>query len=244
MTLPSSGQLSLSMLISEFGGGTKLTDFYRGGSLVPNIAANNNIPTSGQISLSQFYGATKTSPFTPVLRSYGVGTGTETVPTGATQVRIVVWGGGQKGGGAPRFSSIGGNGGDAGSVAHSLYACSGGQTLQYNVGGGGSGGTWSTMQVGGDSTVSAGSLSITNMRGSGGGSAQAPAGGNVENSQGGYGMSSASSEGGLGGSAVNVNVGGTWLAYGGGGDGSFADGGSVNMAGYPGDPGRVIFYYT
>jgi hypothetical protein len=33
-----------------------LSYYYRGGSNVPNIPTNNNIPTSGQISLSNFYG--------------------------------------------------------------------------------------------------------------------------------------------------------------------------------------------
>lgn len=59
MALPTSGNITLQMLITEFGGGTKLTDFYRGGALVPDTAANANIPTSGQISLTQFYGASK-----------------------------------------------------------------------------------------------------------------------------------------------------------------------------------------
>lgn len=35
MTLPASGAISLQDLITEFGGGTKLTDFYRGGARVP-----------------------------------------------------------------------------------------------------------------------------------------------------------------------------------------------------------------
>ena len=57
MTLPSSGDIKLSQLIAEFGGGTKLTNFYRGGGLVPNIPANSNVPTSGTIKLTNFYGA-------------------------------------------------------------------------------------------------------------------------------------------------------------------------------------------
>jgi hypothetical protein len=61
MALPTSGNISLSQLIAEFGGGTKLTDFYRGGAWVPNTAANANVPTSGQISMTQFYGASKTT---------------------------------------------------------------------------------------------------------------------------------------------------------------------------------------
>lgn len=34
---------------------SSMSDLYRGGSFVPNITANNSIPTSGTISLSQFY---------------------------------------------------------------------------------------------------------------------------------------------------------------------------------------------
>lgn len=59
MTLPASGTLSLSQIQAEFGlGGSNpisLSEYYRGGSYVPNIAANNNIPTSGAISISNFY---------------------------------------------------------------------------------------------------------------------------------------------------------------------------------------------
>lgn len=62
MTLPASGSISLSQIIAEFGGGSKITDFYRGGALVPNTAQNANIPTSGQIAFTQFYGAAKAPP--------------------------------------------------------------------------------------------------------------------------------------------------------------------------------------
>lgn len=59
MALPASGNIALSQIIAEFGGGSKITDFYRGGALVPNTAQNAAIPTSGQISFTQFYGAAK-----------------------------------------------------------------------------------------------------------------------------------------------------------------------------------------
>lgn len=60
MALPSSGKMSLSMIAAEFGGSPphKLSEYYRGGAYVPNITANNNIPTSGPIAFSDFYGAT------------------------------------------------------------------------------------------------------------------------------------------------------------------------------------------
>jgi hypothetical protein len=60
MALPSSGSLTLSQIQAEFGRGgsnpISLSEYYRGGSYVSNIAANNNIPTSGTISISNFYG--------------------------------------------------------------------------------------------------------------------------------------------------------------------------------------------
>jgi len=60
MALPSSGTIGLSMIATEFGAITppySLSDFYRGGLFVPNASINNSIPTSGDISLSMFYGA-------------------------------------------------------------------------------------------------------------------------------------------------------------------------------------------
>ncbi len=59
MPLPSSGQLSLGDLRNEFGGGNPvyMSQMYRGAGLVPNTPQNANIPTSGTIYLSQFYGA-------------------------------------------------------------------------------------------------------------------------------------------------------------------------------------------
>lgn len=59
MALPSSGAISLSAIASEFGDSTpnSISEFYRGGSLVPNTSINTNVPTSGQISFSQFRGA-------------------------------------------------------------------------------------------------------------------------------------------------------------------------------------------
>ena len=60
MALQSSGQISLKQIASEFSDGAphKLTEFYKGGSLVSaSPSANAGIPTSGQITLTDFYGA-------------------------------------------------------------------------------------------------------------------------------------------------------------------------------------------
>lgn len=63
MTLQASGAISLQDIAAEFGGSAphSLTEYYRGGSLVPNTAANSGIPTSGAISLEDFYGASAQS---------------------------------------------------------------------------------------------------------------------------------------------------------------------------------------
>ena len=59
MTLPTSGQISLNDVRAEFGSpssNVSMSQFYRGGSFVIAVTKNNNIPTSGQISMSNFYG--------------------------------------------------------------------------------------------------------------------------------------------------------------------------------------------
>ncbi len=60
MALQTSGPISLLDIQNEFGGPTPIviTNYYRGGSYVQNISTNNNVPTSGPIALTNFYGAT------------------------------------------------------------------------------------------------------------------------------------------------------------------------------------------
>ena len=85
MTLPSSGALSLSQIQSEFGGSNpiSLSEYYRGGGLVPVHGNTGNIASSGLISVSQFYGQSAQSPIDssfsgtlantqPALNKYGV----------------------------------------------------------------------------------------------------------------------------------------------------------------------------
>lgn len=59
MALPGSGSISLSAIQTEFGGSNpaSLSEYYRGGSYV--TINNSNIPESGGISFSNFYGGTK-----------------------------------------------------------------------------------------------------------------------------------------------------------------------------------------
>ncbi len=64
MALPLSGTLSLADIQTEFGGSNpiSLSEYYRGG---PYVTANNTgVPTSGSISISNFYGAVRQFAFT------------------------------------------------------------------------------------------------------------------------------------------------------------------------------------
>lgn len=67
MTIPASGPLMLSTILTEYGVTPNtprmLSSLYRGGSVIPDKAANNttvhlsaNVPTSGPMELSDFYG--------------------------------------------------------------------------------------------------------------------------------------------------------------------------------------------
>ena len=60
MTLQSSGSISASQIRTEFqGSGTwRINAHYRAGARVPDVVSNANIPTSGEISFSDFYGST------------------------------------------------------------------------------------------------------------------------------------------------------------------------------------------
>jgi len=61
MTLPASGTIAIADLETEFGGSNpaSLSQYYRGGSLVPNTPSNSGVPTSGTIALNNFYNASK-----------------------------------------------------------------------------------------------------------------------------------------------------------------------------------------
>lgn len=59
MTLPASGPLSLANIQTEFGGSNPISmnEYYRGGAFV--TANNTGVPTSGVISVNNFYGTTR-----------------------------------------------------------------------------------------------------------------------------------------------------------------------------------------
>lgn len=94
MALAGSGTLSINDIAGEFGGRSdpeSLSEFYRGGSRVPNNATNSGIPTSGTISISNFYNASAAPTqlgsfsYTSDSRAQNVGK-TQTVYTGVGEV--------------------------------------------------------------------------------------------------------------------------------------------------------------
>lgn len=60
MPIPGPGpSISMTTIATEFGGSVphSLSEYYRGGGLVPNTPTNSAIPTSGTISMGNFYGS-------------------------------------------------------------------------------------------------------------------------------------------------------------------------------------------
>ena len=100
MALPTSGPLSLADIQTEFGGSNPigLNEYYAGGSYVrvgQTSPVSGAIPSSGPISIANFYG---TTVFTSGSATYNSGSGTFTVPQGTITLNIKVNGGGGAGG--------------------------------------------------------------------------------------------------------------------------------------------------
>lgn len=58
MALPSTGPITAQMIMQQYGGGSpfRISEYYRGGSRVPNTGANAAVPTAGAITLGNFRG--------------------------------------------------------------------------------------------------------------------------------------------------------------------------------------------
>lgn len=252
MALPASGPLTLADIQTEFGGTNPigLNEYYAGGVNVPSGTTGTfgAVPSSGAISIRNFYG---TSKFTPVTRTYTTGTGaTETVPTGATSVVITVDGGG--GAGGYNASTLGGGGG-GGSRAVKTIAVAGGNTFTYTVGASvtgrtiqGNGSTGNASTVSG--TVSGGSVSINAGAGLGGGINAGNLGGtatggdtNTSGDPGDDGVDFGRG-GNAGGGAAGGDAAVAGTSPGGGGGGSGLDVGELRSG--AGARGQISFSYT
>ena len=91
MALASSGTLSINDIAGEFGGSANpesLSEFYKGGSRVPNTTLNANIPTSGTIAISNFYNGSSvnTDIVTGTCAVSGYGSGKAFVPVSGIRI--------------------------------------------------------------------------------------------------------------------------------------------------------------
>jgi hypothetical protein len=156
--------------------------------------------------------------------------GIETVPAGASFVHIAVVG---AGGGGSAGSVGGGGGGGGGGGAFSVgVAVSGGETFNYSVAQGGTGGALAGSTPANTTVTGNGPLSAISLTGSGGGGGSASAGGTGGAASGGNTQNTAGVNGSFGG--VNGGAGGA--SSGGVGMGS----GDVNTGGIPpGGAGNV-----
>ena len=100
MALPTSGPLTLSDIQTEFGGSNpiSLSEYYAGGANVPagTTGTYGAVPSSGQISIQNFYGTQKFSVSGGSTFVDGsdtrVGAGSKTVTTSSASVGTIVGG--------------------------------------------------------------------------------------------------------------------------------------------------------
>ena len=142
MTLPTSGPISLVDIQTEFGGPTPITleNYYRGGAYVLDTDYAPNVPESGPISLSDFYGSKRTGLTTVSFNN--VGSNFIVLPeTFSGNLTIVTMTGGGGGGGGP--DSYPGRVGYAGlTITGGNIPASPGDVINAFVGaGGGAGGS-------------------------------------------------------------------------------------------------------
>jgi len=188
--------------------------------------------TSGNVLTSN--GTSWTSVALPrVLGQAFTSSGTFTIPSGVTAIKITVVGGGGAGGSGSTTSSIATGGGGGGGTAISyLTSLTPGNTLAVTIGGGGSGASTGNAGSGGTSSVASGTQTITTVQATGGGtgpgSGGAGSGGiiNIGGGGGGVGVVTFGGSGGsstLGGGAVGstTGTGNAGRLYGGGGGGGY-----------------------
>jgi hypothetical protein len=175
---------------------------------------------------------------------YASGSGTFTIPSGITRLKVTVIGGG--GGGGNRTD--GGGGGGGGAAIKWLTSVTPGNTLSYSVGAGGA-----TNSSGSTSSVSSGTQSISTISATGG-AAPAGSGGAIGCGNGGYGIAGdlniVGNAGGYRGYNDGNSGGGSLYAGGGAGannDGSgrqagqqYGGGGGANNGGAT---GVIVFEY-
>ena len=140
MAIPASGPISLTTIQAEFGGPSpiSLSNYYKNGAYVTAASYAPNVPTSGPIALSDFYGARQLQLFT---FSY-TGDGVLVLPStffGSLIVNYMLGGGG---GGGGNDGGAGYSGYPGGFITGGTIPANPGDTVRiYTGGGGGPGGT-------------------------------------------------------------------------------------------------------
>lgn len=139
MALPISGALSLTDIQTEFGGTNpiSLTEYYKGGAFVLTTDFAPNVPISGTISISDFYGARKTTQTTLTFNT--AGDNIFVVPaTVVGNLLVTMTGGGGGGGGPDSQPGLAGYGGLT--VTNAQVPVAAGDVVNAFVGGGGGAG--------------------------------------------------------------------------------------------------------
>lgn len=256
MALPASGTILLSTIKAYFGEGSPpntLTSYNRGGTYVPDISQNSNIPASASagnpIRLSQFRGSSD-----PETVTYTSGSANNiTTPQYQTSATFKIWGGGG-GGGYNSISSGGGAGGGAFTIK-TLSITGGTTTFNYVVGAGGTGGSNAPSeagQTGGFSRITINATNYTANGGNGGlgngvrGTGGTTSGnGDAGSESGSDGFNSATGGGDAGGQSYGGGAGGSSAGLvqptppGGGGDG----GNGIDI-GQDGARGEIVVEYS
>lgn len=244
MACPSSGQISLQDIVNEFGGTLAggIFQFYAGAGLVPagtKNAAGVTIPSSGKITLFDFYGAAAAASGTFTWETPGTFDGFLVPPFHNSVIWTVVGaggGGGQSGADGGKFVYAGGGGSAGGQSSVSALVTAAG-------GGGGQGAPGGHIAAGGPGAPGSGTVGQTVTTGTG---SLGGAGGKVL----GYLTDTAGGDGGRGGTAVS-----TWTAsncpiavgqpvsvlVGAGGQGGS---GSLGEVGQNGSPGKVTVTWS
>jgi len=178
MTLQASGTIKFSEIQTEFGGTNpiSLSEYVRGGGLVPDDTVNNAIPTSNSnIQLSDFY---STSAWSTDRTETVTSSNSSWTPaySGWASATVYVIGGGGGGGGTNDNDASAATGGTAGGTAIRAYTTLPGANVTVGAAGGvrtpsgGYNGDSKAGYAGGSSTFvpDAGSSDTTTLTGGGG----------------------------------------------------------------------------
>jgi hypothetical protein len=202
--------------------------FLLGSTLVPNSSDTAVLRTTTDTLTNKTIGAGGLAGLT-LTKQVFTSSGTFTIPSGITSVKVTLVGAGGAGGGATATNN-GGGGGSGGAALKWLPGLTPSNTLTVTVGAGGTGVSAAAGNAGGASSISSGTQTITTVTANGG------SGGNANGSQSSGGSGAAISTNGdanFGGVSGFDGIG----VSGGPGAGSMFGGGAPNSTG--GQPGNA-----